>query len=415
MEPLSQAGVCFRGEHLILPETRSVNDIVLEFQNVYKRFSRAEKNDSLRDLIPHLTKRLLFQAEAYKLKEKEFWAVKDVSFAIGRGEAVGIIGPNGAGKSTILKLLSGILRPNSGRIAVNGRISALIEVGAGFHPDLTGRENIYLNGAILGMKRSEIQRKMEQIVEFSELGDFVDMPVKRYSSGMYARLGFSVAAHVDPEILLVDEVLSVGDFTFQHKCLERMRDIVKRGTTVIFISHNIPSVITLCPRTILLNKGEVHLYGDSREVCRRYYNVYSQSRKVTDGNLITLKSIRMTNRSNEETSIFRSGEWGRVEITVEGNGGIENLIMGFLVKQSDGSMAFDANSDKIANKYYSFRAGEAKTIVIDFRNNLPEGTYFLGIHFLEPNKGFYFYDSELIEFYVNSPKTLGGAYLDLKW
>ena len=392
-----------------------MNDIVLEFKNVYKRFSRGEKNDSLRDLIPYLTKKLLFRGEGYKLKEKEFWAVKNVSFEIKRGEAVGIIGPNGAGKSTILKLLSGILRPNSGEIAVNGRLSALIEVGAGFHPDLTGRENIYLNGAILGMKRSEIQNKMDQIVEFSELSDFIDTPVKRYSSGMYARLGFSVAAHVDPEILLVDEVLSVGDFTFQHKCLEKMQDIVKKGTTVIFISHNIPSVIKLCQKTILLNKGEINQYGDSREVCRQYYNVYSESRKVSEKNIISLKNIKLLNCNNEETSNFKSCEWGRAEITIESHEEIENIIMGFLIKQADGSMAFDANSDKIANKYYSFKINEQKKIVIDFRNNLPEGTYFLGVHFLRPNKGFYYYNSELVEFYVNAPKTLGVAYLDLKW
>jgi lipopolysaccharide transport system ATP-binding protein len=392
-----------------------MNDIVLEFKNVYKRFSRGEKNDSLRDLIPYLTKKLLFRGEGYKLKEKEFWAVKNVSFEIRRGEAVGIIGPNGAGKSTILKLLSGILRPNSGEIAVNGRLSALIEVGAGFHPDLTGRENIYLNGAILGMKRSEIQNKMDQIVEFSELSDFIDTPVKRYSSGMYARLGFSVAAHVDPEILLVDEVLSVGDFTFQHKCLEKMQDIVKKGTTVIFISHNIPSVIKLCQKTILLNKGEIYQYGDSREVCRQYYNVYSESRKVSEKNIISLKNIKLLNCNNEETSNFKSCEWGRAEITIESHEEIENIIMGFLIKQADGSMAFDANSDKIANKYYSFKINEQKKIVIDFRNNLPEGTYFLGVHFLRPNKGFYYYNSELVEFYVNAPKTLGVAYLDLKW
>ena len=392
-----------------------MNDIVLEFKNVYKRFSRGEKNDSLRDLIPYLTKKILFRGEGYKLKEKEFWAVKNVSFEIRRGEAVGIIGPNGAGKSTILKLLSGILRPNSGEIAVNGRLSALIEVGAGFHPDLTGRENIYLNGAILGMKRSEIQNKMDQIVEFSELSDFIDTPVKRYSSGMYARLGFSVAAHVDPEILLVDEVLSVGDFTFQHKCLEKMQDIVKKGTTVIFISHNIPSVIKLCQKTILLNKGEINKYGDSREVCRQYYNVYSQSRKASEKNIISLRTIKLLNCKNEETSNFKSCEWGRAEITIESHEEIENIIMGFLIKQADGSMAFDANSDKIANKYYSFKINEQKKIVIDFRNNLPEGTYFLGVHFLRPNKGFYYYNSELVEFYVNAPKTLGVAYLDLKW
>ena len=163
--------------------------------------------------------------------------MKDVSFRVGRGEALGIVGPNGSGKSTTLKILSGILRPTAGSMRVHGRISALIEVGAGFHPDLTGRENIYLNGAILGMNRSEIQQKMDAIVEFSGIPDFIDTPVKRYSSGMYARLGFAIAAHVEPEILLVDEVLSVGDYMFQGRCIQKMNEILKSGTTVIFVSQ----------------------------------------------------------------------------------------------------------------------------------------------------------------------------------
>jgi hypothetical protein len=164
-----------------------------------------------------------------------------------------------------------------------------------------------------------------------------------------------------------------------------------------------------------LNKGEIHHYGDSKEVCRQYYNVYSQSRKVTEENTIILKNIQLCNSKDEACSIFKSGEWGRAEFMIESHADIENVIMGFLVKQSDGMMAFDANSDKIANKYYSFKKDEQKKIIIDFRINLPEGTYFLGLHFLKPNKGFYYYNSEIVEFYVNAPKTLGGAYLDLKW
>jgi lipopolysaccharide transport system ATP-binding protein len=209
------------------------------------------------------------------LREKEFWAVKDVSFQLKYGEAIGIIGPNGAGKTTILKLLSGILLPTKGTYKVNGRISALIEVGAGFHPDLTGKENIFLNGAILGMTREQINKKYEAIVEFSELAEFIDTPVKRYSSGMYARLGFSVAAHVDPQILLIDEVLSVGDISFQQKCLNKMQEIIINGTTIIFISHNIPAVIKLCPKTILLDRGSIHQFG-KRKMCRHYYNITSQ-------------------------------------------------------------------------------------------------------------------------------------------
>src|SRR4030067_2714010 len=217
-----------------------MGDVVLEFNYVLKKFKKGERYDSLRDFIPAIAKRLFNSSQGEELQEKEFWSIKDVSYQVMKGEALGIIGPNGAGKSTVLKLLSGILKPNKGNIKVNGRLSALIEVGAGFHPDLTGRENIYLNGAILGMRRDEIDRKFNEIVEFSGISEFIDTPVKRYSSGMYARLGFSVAAHVDPEILLIDEVLSVGDFSFQLKCLKRIQEGKENGRTGIFISHNLP-------------------------------------------------------------------------------------------------------------------------------------------------------------------------------
>ena len=209
-------------------------DIVLQVENVSKKFVRGEIHDSLRDLIPAMVARLTGRSRPSAAK-KDFWALQNVNFELTRGEAFGIIGSNGAGKSTILKLITGIMKPTTGHITVTGKLSALIEVGAGFHPDLTGRENIYLNGTILGMKKAEIDRKFDAIVEFSGLADFIDTPVKRYSTGMYARLGFSVAAHVDPDILIVDEVLSVGDVVFQNRCLERMNTILRSGATVIFV------------------------------------------------------------------------------------------------------------------------------------------------------------------------------------
>src|SRR6266852_1854893 len=224
----------------------------LEMEHVFKKFKKGEIHDSLRDLIPALTGGLLRRARSGRLEGREFWALQDVSFQVGRGEAFGIIGANGAGKSTILKLLSNIMKPTKGTLHVRGTLSALIEVSAGFHPDLTGRENIYLGGAVLGMSRQRIRAKFDEIVAFSGLAEFIDTPVKRYSSGMFTRLGFSVAAHVDPDILIVDEVLSVGDFVFQRKCVERMNAVLASGTTVVFVSHNLRAIAELCPRSILL-------------------------------------------------------------------------------------------------------------------------------------------------------------------
>ena len=241
---------------------------IVTVQDVSKKFRRGERHDSFRDLLPAVAARLLGRGVAPA--SREFWALRDVSFDVGPGEALGIIGPNGAGKSTILKLLTKILRPTHGQIAVRGRIGALIEVAAGFHPDLTGRENVYLQGAIMGMPRAEIARKFDAIVDFSGIEAFIDTPVKRYSSGMNARLGFAIAAHVDPDVLVIDEVLAVGDAGFQDQCLARMRELIGRGMPIVFVSHNLPAVLDLCTRVIVLDQGTVAFDGAPGAALRAY-------------------------------------------------------------------------------------------------------------------------------------------------
>src|SRR5271166_133954 len=203
-------------------------------------------------------------------KSTEMWALQDVSFEVREGEALGIVGHNGAGKTTLLKLLSSITTPTRGQITIRGRLVALVEVSSGFHPELTGRENVYLHGPMLGMRRSEIDKKMESIVEFSGVGKYIDVPVKRYSSGMYVRLGFSIAAHLDPDIILLDEVLAVGDVAFQAKCLERISQLRKNGQTIVFVSHDLAAVDRLCDRAVLLDRGRVVIDGAPRAVIDRY-------------------------------------------------------------------------------------------------------------------------------------------------
>lgn len=214
--------------------------------------------------------RLARKLRALRLPTRDFWAVRDVSFAVAPGEALGIIGHNGAGKSTILKLLSNITTPTVGEITIRGRLSALIEVGSGFHPELTGRENVYLCGSILGMARREITSKLDSIIDFAGLRPFLDVPVKRYSSGMYVRLGFSIAAHLEPDILLLDEVLAVGDASFQQKCLERIDELKRAGTTIVFISHDLAAVGRLCDRVLLMQRGEIAAQGSPAAVIREY-------------------------------------------------------------------------------------------------------------------------------------------------
>jgi lipopolysaccharide transport system ATP-binding protein len=260
-----------------------MNDVVIRLEDLGKQYhigGKQETHKTLRDSLvnnfmsPFRRLGGLMSNQATRAAELDetIWALKEVSCEIKRGEVIGVIGRNGAGKSTLLKILSRITEPTEGYAEVHGRIGSLLEVGTGFHPELTGRENIYLNGAILGMKRAEIARKFDEIIAFTEIEKFIDTPVKRYSSGMYLRLAFAVAAHLEPDILLVDEVLAVGDISFQKKCLNKMQDVGHGGRTVLFVSHNLPAITRLCQRAILVDGGQVLQDGPSHEVISTYLN-----------------------------------------------------------------------------------------------------------------------------------------------
>jgi homopolymeric O-antigen transport system ATP-binding protein len=244
------------------------NEIAIEVNDLSKRYEISGDQAGYQLLTERITERIKHLGRGPK--PQEFWALRDVGFEVKRGETLGVIGHNGAGKSTLLKILSRITPPTTGKVRLHGRVGALLEVGTGFHPELTGRENVFLNGAILNMNRREIQNRFEEIVEFADIGPFIDTPVKRYSSGMQLRLAFSVAAHLEPEILIIDEVLSVGDLAFQQKCLGRMEEASKEGRTVVFISHSLPSVVNLCDRAIMLSEGRIAAAGKVGEVVDAY-------------------------------------------------------------------------------------------------------------------------------------------------
>lgn len=290
---------------------------VIQFHDVSKAYNLGAANTSLREAIPNLARRLVGRNGAND--EQILWALKGVSFEVERGETLALVGANGAGKTTILKLLSKVTRPTSGHIKVNGRLSALIELGAGFHPDLTGRENIYLNGSILGLDKKEIDAKFDSIVAFAELERFLDMPVKRYSSGMYVRLGFAVAIHVEPEVLLVDEVLAVGDMAFQRKCLDKIAEIRSQGTTVIFVSHNMRTIESLCKRALWLEKGQIRHIGDTRSVVSAYSDAMTQVINVRGlrqysgagrrgSGEVQFTTVRLLNGDHNETNTFHMGD-----------------------------------------------------------------------------------------------------------
>jgi lipopolysaccharide transport system ATP-binding protein len=285
------------------------------FDGVWKRYRRGERHDSLRDLLPAAFAGLWRRRPPLALKPDEFWVLRDVSFELGAGEALGIIGPNGAGKSTALKLLTRILKPTRGFSRVTGRTGALIEVAAGFHPDLTGRENVFLQGAIMGMTRAEIARRFDAIVAFAGIDEFIDTPVKRYSSGMNARLGFAIAAHAGAEVLIVDEVLSVGDAGFQERCVEHMRGLVDRGAALVFVSHNLPAVLDICSRAIVLRRGTVLFDGEPARAVQQYRAAtWTRDADGPAAGAVRISRVELLEGEGPSLGVFRTG--GRLTIRI---------------------------------------------------------------------------------------------------
>ncbi len=322
---------------------------VIEFDRVSKRF--ALQRETTTTVLGAITSRF---RRSRRDVEEDFWALRDVSFRIEAGETVGIVGANGGGKSTTLKLISRVLEPTSGRIRVQGRIGALLELGAGFHPDLTGRENIYLNGSLLGLSREEIHRSFDDIVAFAELERFIDVPVKHYSSGMYVRLGFAVAVHTHPDILLVDEVLAVGDATFQRKSLERILELKRAGATIVFVSHSAEMVRSLCQRAIWLDDGRVVADDLADVVLTRYQNQSwaeeaervqaeesapppaQQDEHRWGTQRVIIEAVRILNAAGEEPYHFRTGEPLILEMTWRARERVEAPVFGMAIFRSDG-------------------------------------------------------------------------------
>lgn len=305
---------------------------IIQVENLSKRYrigGRKEPYLSLREEVAKSFSRLRTMVGRPGAKDQDFWALKDVSFSVRRGEAVGIIGRNGAGKSTLLKILSRITPPTKGCITMRGRVASLLEVGTGFHPELTGRENIYLNGAILGMRRGEIKRKFDEIVAFAEVEDFIDTPVKRYSSGMYVRLAFAVAAHLEPEILLVDEVLAVGDLAFQEKCLGKMGDVSRGGRTVLFVSHNMAAVTNLCREALWLDESCLRMSGGVSQVVGSYI--------ASIQSLATRPLVSRTDRIGDGVARFESVEYLNGEgYSVESISAGDNLTIAVSYRSQNG-------------------------------------------------------------------------------
>ena len=351
-----------------------MSSFAVRLEHVSKKFRKGELHDSLRDLVPALAS-LLWKRKSDDLGDhSEFWALQDVSFEIPRGEAFGIVGANGAGKSTLLKLISRVMNPTGGSLEVRGRLSALIEVSAGFHSDLTGRENIYLNGTILGMTRREIDAKFDEIVEFSGLSEFLDTPVKRYSSGMYARLGFSVAAHVNPDVLIVDEVLSVGDFVFQRKCIDRMKEVIKAGTTVLFVSHNLKTIAEFCQRCVLLERGRLLKIGTPNDVIQSYMNSTRISRAMDDSKPIAISQVRIRSGHGEGVR-FESGETVWVDIEVVARRPCSKMAVVLFVTDEAYYEVFNTSTERLGCGSFNLETGETFACSFELQLNFADGTF----------------------------------------
>jgi lipopolysaccharide transport system ATP-binding protein len=348
-----------------------------------------------------------------RMNQNFVWALKDVSFDLEEGRVLGIVGRNGAGKSTLLKVLSRVTEPTTGTVTVRGRVGSLLEVGTGFHPELTGRENIYMNGAILGMKRAEIDRKFDEIVDFSEVTQFIDTPVKRYSSGMYLRLAFAVAAHLEPEILVVDEVLAVGDAEFQKKCLGKMGDVAQQGRTILFVSHNMSAILRLTQEAIVLNKGQLIMRGPTQDAVDFYLSSgqAQAGERVWDADEVPAASapfrpcsLKVKDRRGRVVDTVRSTEPVTIEFEYHLDVPVTGLRVGFYLSTMRGEYvltSFDTDEPRLFEKYDSRKAGHyisRAEIPADIFN---EGRYSLGVNASSFGVRRYFMDENALAFNVD--------------
>jgi len=393
---------------------------IINVENLGKKYvighQGREKYNTLRDTISSGFKKVgsLFSRQNTEPNGEQtfedFWALNDVSFDVGEGDSIGIIGRNGAGKSTLLKILSRITEPTTGKITIKGRVASLLEVGTGFHPELTGRENIFLNGVILGMSRTEVKKKFDEIVDYSEIEKFLDTPVKRYSSGMYVRLAFAVAAHLEPEILIVDEVLAVGDASFQKKCLGKMENVGKEGRTVLFVSHQMSSITRLCKKVILLDGGKIFKYGPADQVVKCYLNsgIGTSARRKWDdpakapGNeIVKLREARviLEDGSVTESADIRKSVGVEIEYEVFKDG--QTLVPNFHFYNEEGICVFISIDQNTEWRHKARPIGKYISTAWIPGNFLAEGTFIVGIAISTLNPVIiHFYERDAVAFQI---------------
>ncbi len=404
-----------------------MSEIAIRVENLSKKYrigSQVKQYPTLRDALSERATGVRNwlhnpQVGHGRSLDNTVWALRDISFDVLKGQVLGVIGKNGAGKSTLLKILSRVTEPTEGFGEIHGRVGSLLEVGTGFHPELTGRENIYLNGAILGMKRVEIQRKFDEIVDFAEIERFIDTPVKRYSSGMYLRLAFAVAAHLEPEILVVDEVLAVGDAEFQKKCLGKMSDVAQQGRTILFVSHNMSAILRLTQEVIVIEKGRLAMRAETPKAVDYYLNqgITEQGERTWDDDEVPMSAmpfspiaVRIKNSAGKIADILRSVEPITIEIEYVLKAPISGLRVGiylFTARSEPIFTSFDTDDPGIFERHPSRPAGHYFSRVVIPANYLNEGRYIIGLNASSYRIKRYFQEDQSLTFSVDASGAPG--------
>ena len=387
----------------------SSSDVAISVRGLSKAYTIAHEDDRPSTLAETLLRRV--RQPFRRAQTETFWALRDLSFDIKRGEVVGVIGRNGAGKSTLLKVLSRITEPTAGEVDLFGRVGSLLEVGTGFHPELSGRENIYLNGAILGMTKGEIRAQFDAIVDFAGVEQFLDTPVKRYSSGMYVRLAFAVAAHLNPEILIVDEVLAVGDAEFQNKCLGKMKDVSREGRTVLFVSHNMSAVRALCHTGIMLKNGQMLMQGPAQTAITEYLRAASTAGgSVVESAYLRLDEVRLSQESMEDANTVVFNVPAELHLRVEARQALDNLAI--VVHLRDANDVHVASMCSPEEGHLPFSLATGQSVSITCRMNpvrLMPGKYSLSVYAFRPYDPVAYLSAERVREFEVAPAVLPGG------
>ncbi|HEY1331359.1 MAG TPA: ABC transporter ATP-binding protein [Actinomycetota bacterium] len=383
--------------------------VAIDVQEVGKRFRRYRER-------PHSIKERLIR---FRVTAEEFWALRDVSFHVDEGETLGLLGPNGSGKTTMLKIVAGILRPNEGRVTTRGRIASLLALGAGFHPELTGRENVYLNAAIMGLTRQETDRLFPEIVGFAELEDFVDTQVKFYSSGMYVRLGFAIAVHVDPAILLIDEVLAVGDLAFQQRCFEKVSAFQRDGRTIVFVTHWPDQVLRVCNRVLVLDHGAIYAQGEAREVVRDFRLLMSKQDLAygwdTGTKEVEIVSAEIFREGGGAHEIFAPGDAMTIQMDLKAHAPVQNPVVSFAIHDDQNRLVYGTNSDWRGVRWDTFEGKHRVQFVL---RSLPlvNGRYYvtLGVHSRDARRVYHLQEQHYSFDVVRGEEDPGAVYIPVE-